>query len=82
MMKQSKTTSPKKLFEYDCVTLYLVLYNLVAVHQGSMVIFLGGVCGTLEKKKKKKNPPPSKKNVNVFFCSCSIKPSECFRYAS
>ena len=31
MIKQSKTTSPQKLFDYDCVMLYIVPYPLGGV---------------------------------------------------
>ena len=32
LLKLSKTSSPQKLFDYDCVTLYLVKSDLSSVH--------------------------------------------------
>ena len=31
LLKVSKTTSPQKLFAYDCVTLYLPTFNLFSI---------------------------------------------------
>ena len=37
MSKLFKTSSPQKLFDYDCVTLYLVKGDLSSVHVYSCV---------------------------------------------
>ena len=64
LSKLSKTTSPKKLFDYDCVTLYTFLVE-VATHRA---ILHQGILLNEEEKKI----PPTKSHwagVDIFFCN-------------
>ena len=54
MLKLSKTTSPNKLFDYDCITLYSVPYSLVLELKGKTQIVsnLNNVSGLMTLKCK------------------------------
>ena len=62
----SKTTSPQKLFDYDCVTLYTIVYHLgldnfllpVEILPGLSLIVFTPVMGGFCLGRHKKQPPP------------------------